>query len=204
MLKLSIFVTLLISSSFTHGQTRSDFDKLNLSKTQLQAVYEKHFLFLTNKITGKQKLIKEESNAFIRLMNDTNKKDIGLNAFLNGSVIVSFYEPTLVNNEIKLNFSEYKLIPLDQIKTISYSIKHRGRTFWGSFILTITGFEMVFLPIVAPIINGNTKEIYSKPFFPIMIGSGIITYVVGRKLYKSLKFKDYNLRTDWEYQVLKK
>ena len=107
MLKLSIFVTLLISPSFTHGQIRSDWDKLNLSKTQLQAVYEKHFLFLTNKITGKQKLIKEESNAFIRLMNDTNKKDIGLNAFLNGSVIVSFYEPTLVNNEIKLNTFVY-------------------------------------------------------------------------------------------------
>ncbi len=181
----------------------TDFNKLNLSRVQLRSVYEDQMLILTNKMTGKQKAIKEETVAFIRFKNDTNKKEIALNAFFDDSVIISLYEPTLINKEIKLDFSEYKLIPLKQVESISYSIKHRRRAYWGGFILTLTGFEFVFLPVVMPLFLGNAKEIYSKPFFPYMVGGGVASLILGRKLLNSLKFKDYNLNTDWEYRVVK-
>lgn len=51
---------------------------------------------------------------------------------------------------------------------------------------------------------GIFKESYSDPSFPYFVGGGVVLYVLGRQLYKSLKPKEYNLNGEWNYQVIKK
>ena len=54
-----------------------------------------------------------------------------------------------------------------------------------------------------PVITGETT-LYSQPQFPITVISGVVIFVLGRKLIKSLIPKKYVLGTDWNYRVVKK
>lgn len=126
-----------------------------------------------------------------------------LEAFLSDTIIVSSLTPQLQDNEIKLGFTEFKLLPLNDIESIEYSVRHRGATYWTAFVAIIVGVEFVILPIIMPPITGET-ELYSQPQFPIMVISGVVIYILGRKLMKSLTPKEYVLGTDWSYRVVKK
>jgi hypothetical protein len=129
-------------------------------------------------------------------------REVILEAFLTDSIIISVFTPQIENKEVKLNFSEFQVLPIDEIELITYSIKHRGRAFWSGFILIITGADFAILPVVMPLLIGNSEEMYSKPSFPYTIASGVVLYIIGRQLLKSLRPREYNLIEDWQYKVI--
>jgi hypothetical protein len=202
-IQYSLLLLILMHSTFSFGQTKEDIDQLGLSDSQLHVSFEQRQIQLTNKNTGKRKKIKEGAFATIKLLGDTTALEVILEAFLKDSIIVSSLKPKLVDNQIQLIFTEFRLIPIDKIDVLQYSVRHKNGTYWGGFLMTLTGMEAVILPLIMPLILGNVDEMYSKPQFPYIVIGGAIIYVVGRKMQKSLKSKDYDF-SEWNYEVIKK
>lgn len=198
---VALFVFLNFNLSF--GQTIEDIKKLGLTDSQLRTSFEKRQIRLTAKSGKKTKKIKEGAFATVKMKGDTSMMPVVLEAFLADTIIVSSLLPQLNNKEIKLSFTEFKLLPLSDIESIQYSVRHRGITFWTGFVLYIVGAELVILPTIMPLILGNADEIYSQPSFPYEIGAGVILFFIGVKMLKSTKPKMYNL-SDWNYSVVKK
>lgn len=196
-----LFFSLNFILSF--GQTIEDIKNLGLTDSQLRTSFEKRQILLTNNSKKKNKKIKEGAFAIIKMNGDTTKMQVVLEAFLTDTIIVSSLTPQLTGKEIKLGFTEFKLLPLNDIESIEYSVRHRGVTYWTAFVAIIVGAEFVILPIIMPAITGET-ELYSQPQFPITVISGVIIFVLGRNLMKSLTPKEYTLGTDWSYRVVKK
>ena len=185
------------------GQTIEDIKNLGLTDSQLRNSFEKRQILLTSNSKKKTKKIKEGAFATIKMKGDTTKMQVVLEAFLTDTIIVSSLTPQLTNKEIKLSFTKFKLLPLSDIESIEYSVRHRGVTFWTAFTLVIVGAEFVILPII-PFIDGIADEEYAKLTFPIMVISGVVLYIAGKKLLKSLRPKEYLLGTDWNFRVVKK
>lgn len=196
-------VVFILHFIFTYGQTIEDIKNLGLTDSQLRTSFEKRQIILTNNSTKKTKKIKEGAFATIKMKDDTTRMQVVLEAFLSDTIIVSSLTPQLQDKEIKLGFTEFKLLPLNDIESIEYSVRHRGTTYWTAFVAIIVGAEFVILPIIMPPITGET-ELYSQPQFPIMVISGVVIYILGRKLMKSLTPKEYVLGADWSYRVVKK
>jgi hypothetical protein len=204
MIKASLIGLLVCFVLAGYGQTIEDLTKLGLTDAQLRMSLEKRLLLLTSEGSKKKKKLKKGGFARIKLKNDTTIIEGILEAFLNDSMIVSSYAPKLDNQEIIFGFSEYQAIAFKDVEVISYSIRHRGGGSWGSFLLTLVGMEMVLLPVIMPVLIGNTEEVYSQTQFPFMIAGGVVMYYFGRRLHKSLILKDYYLGTEWDYEVVKK
>ena len=196
-------VVFILHFIFTYGQTIEDIKNLGLTDSQLRTSFEKRQIILTNNSTKKTKKVKEGAFATIKMKGDTTRMQVVLEAFLSDTIIVSSLTPQLQDNEIKLGFTEFKLLPLNDIESIEYSVRHRGATYWTAFVAIIVGAEFVILPIIMPPITGET-ELYSQPQFPIMVISGVVIFILGRKLMKSLTPKEYVLGADWSYRVVKK
>lgn len=204
MKKQYLFILFFTLNFFlSSGQTIEDIKNLGLTDSQLRTSFEKRQILLTNNSKKKTKKIKEGAFATIKMKGDTTKMQVILEAFLTDTIIVSSLTPQLTGKEIKLGFTEFKLLPLTDIESIEYSVRHRGVTYWTAFVAIIVGAEFVILPIIMPPITGET-ELYSQPQFPIMVISGAVIFILGRKLMKSLTPKEYVLATDWSYRVVKK
>ncbi|PZR16855.1 MAG: hypothetical protein DI539_17515 [Flavobacterium psychrophilum] len=203
-MKKQYLLSIIFISSFilSNAQTIEDIKKLGLTDAQLRTSFEKRQIVLTNN-SKRTKKIKEGAFATIKMKDDTTKMQVVLEAFLSDTIIVSSLTPQLAGKEIKLGFTEFKLLPLNDIESIEYSVRHRGVTYWTAFVAIIVGAEFVILPIIMPAITGET-ELYSQPQFPITVISGVIIFVLGRKVMKSLTLKEYALGTDWSYRVVKK
>ncbi|MCR6639875.1 MAG: hypothetical protein NVV82_13070 [Sporocytophaga sp.] len=205
-MKKQYLVILLFIINFipAFGQTIEDVKNLGLTDSQLNTCFEKRQIILTSNSKKKTKKIKEGTFATIKMKSDTAKMQVVLEAFLTDTIIVSSLAPQLTDKEIKLGFYGFTLLPLNDIESIEYSsVRHRGATFWTAFVSIIVGAELVILPIIMPPITGKT-ELYSQPQFPIMVISGVVIYIIGRKLMKSLIPKEYVLGSDWSYSVVKK
>lgn len=194
----------LLTCILSHGQTIEDIRELGLTDSQLQSSFEERTIQLTNYSTGKRRKIKEGAFATIKMKGDTTKMEIILEAFLSDTIIVSLLAPRLTGKEIRLGFAEFKLLPLSDIESIEYSVRHVRGTYWASFLITLIGLEMAVLPVVMPLIIGNADEIYKQAQFPFIVVGGVILYIYGKKLQKKLTPKEYNLVNDWSYRVLKK
>jgi hypothetical protein len=194
----------ILSSILSHAQTFEDIKQLGLTDSQLRTSFEKRQILLTNNSTGKMKKIKEGAYAVIKMKGDTAKMEIILAAFLSDTIIVASLTPQLTDKEIKLEFTDFKLLPIKDVESIEYSVRHIKGTYWASFLMTLTGLEMAILPVIMPLIIGNSDEIYSQPQFPFIVIGGVILYICGKKLQKSLTPKEYKLGTDWNYSVVKK
>lgn len=203
-MKKQYLLSIIFISSFilSNAQTIEDIKKLGLTDAQLRTSFEKRQIVLTNN-SKKTKKIKEGAFATIKMKGDTTRMQVVLEAFLSDTIIVSSLTPQLTGKEIKLGFTEFKLLPLNDIESIEYSVRHRGATYWTAFVAIIVGAEFVILPIIMPVITGET-ELYSQPQFPITVISGVVIFVLGRKIMKSLTPKEYVLGTDWSYRVVKK
>jgi hypothetical protein len=196
-----LFFSLNLILSF--GQTIEDVKNLGLTDSQLGTSFEKRQILLTNNSKKKTKKIKEGAFATIKMKGDTTKMQVVLEAFLTDTIIVSSLTPQLTGKEVKLGFTEFRLLPLSDIESIEYSVRQRGVTYWTAFVAIIAGAEFVILPIIMPPLTRET-ELYSQPQFPIMVISGVVICILGRKLMKSLTPKEYVLGTDWSYRVVKK
>jgi len=128
-----IFISGFIVSS---AQTIEDIKKLGLTDAQLRTSFEKRQIVLTNN-SKKTKKIKEGAFARIKMRDDTTKMQVVLEAFLTDTIIVSSLTPKLIGKEIKLGFTEFKLLPLNNIESIEYSVRHRGGTYWTAFVLSL-------------------------------------------------------------------
>lgn len=198
----SLAFTLILILSF--GQTIEEVKKLGLTDSQLRVSFEKRQILLTKNSSTKTKKIKEGAFARIKIKGDSAKSEVILEAFLTDTIIVSSLKPQLMGKQIRLEFTEFRLIPIKGIESIEYSVRHRSLTYWTGFVTYIVGFELIFLPTIMPLILGNADEIYSQPSFPYTVASGVVIFFVGRKILKSLKPKEYNLLTDYDYRVVKK
>jgi|GEM_PF-7085270 len=197
-------VVLILHFIFTYGQTIEDIKNLGLTDSQLRTSFEKRQIILTNNSTKKTKKIKEGAYAVIKMRDDTTRIELILEAFLSDTIIASSLTPQLAGKEIKLGFAEFKLLPINDIESIQYSVRHIKATYWASFLLTLTGLEMAVLPVIMPVILGNTEEVYSQPQFPFIVLGGVVLYICGRRLQKTLTPMEYRIGTDWSYRVLKK
>ena len=199
---------LLILSAFclmqANAQTVEDVEKLGLTRAQMAAALEKKQIILTSHSGRKKKKIKEGAFASIRLKGDTAKINLILSEFLSDTIIVSTVSPKVVNEEITMGFNEFKLLRIQDIEMIEYSVRNINGTYWTSFIMTITGLTCAVVPVVTPLIIGNTEEVYSQPQFPFIVGGGVVLFVWGWKLTKSLIPKEYKIGTDWNYKVVTK
>ena len=197
------FVVFILHFGSTYAQTIEDIRNLGLTDPQLRPSFERRQIILTNNSIKKTKKVKEGAFATIKMKGDTARMQVVLEAFLSDTIIVSSLTPQLQDNEIKLGFGQLKVLPLNDIESIEYGVRHIGATYWTGFVAFIAGAEFVILPIIMPPITGET-ELYSQPQFPIMVISGVVIYILGRKLMKSLTPKEYVLGTDWSYRVVKK
>jgi hypothetical protein len=93
---------------------------------------------------------------------------------------------------------------LREIESIEYSILHRSRAQWGSFVLILVGANAAIVPVVAPVVLGDAEDAYSRARFPAMVAGGVVLFLCGLRMAKSYHPKVYNLSTDWSYQVVKK
>ena len=202
--KYLFIVILLFNFLPLYGQTIEDITKLGLTDSQLRSSFEKRLMLLTNTSTGKSKKIKEGGFATIKMKGDTAKMELILEAFLSDTIIASSLTPQLTGKEIKLGFSEFKLLPIQDIESIEYSVRHINRTYWTGFLMTLVGLEFAVLPVVMPLILGNAEETYSRPQFPYIVAGGVILYICGWRLQKSLVPKEYKLGTEWSYRVMEK
>jgi hypothetical protein len=198
------YLVLFLNITLSFGQTIQDVKSLGLSDSQLRTSFEKRQIILTNNSTKKTKKIKEGAYAVIKMRGDTTKMELILEAFLSDTIIVSSLTPQLTGKEIKLGFTEFKLLPINDIESIEYSVRHIKGTYWASFLMTLTGLEMAVLPVIMPLILGNTDKVYSQPQFPFMVVGGVVLYFCGRRLQKTLTPKEYELGIDWSYRVVKK
>lgn len=199
------FVIFILNFIFSYGQTIDDIKSLGLSDSQLKTSFEKRQIILTNIFSSKKtKKIKEGAYAVIKMRGDTTKMELILEAFLSDTIIASSLTPQLRGKEIKLGFTEFKLLPINDIESIEYSVRNIKGTYWASFLMTLTGLEMAVLPVIMPVILGNTEEVYSQPQFPFIVAGGVVLYICGRRLQKTLTPKEYKIGTDWSYRVVKK
>jgi hypothetical protein len=194
----------LFHLSLACGQAIDDVKKLGLTDSQIRMSFEKRQILLTNNLTGKRKRVKEGAFATIKMKGDTTKMVTTIEAVLTDTIIVSSLAPRLVGREIKLGFTGFKLLPIKDIEWIVYSVRHVKVTFWVSFIMTLGGLEMAVLPVIMPLLIGNSDEIYSEPQFPFIVIGGAALFICGRKLQKTLRPKEYKFGTDWNYRVVKK
>jgi hypothetical protein len=203
-MKTNLLLLLFIYSVPCFAQTRDDIQKLGLTQSQERVSFEKRELILTNAVTGKTKHVKEQAFARITVQGDTTRMDVILEAFLQDSVIVSILKPKVADKKLRLEFHSFRVIPLQSISTIEYSIKHAKRAAAGVFILTLAGIEATVFPLVVPPLTDNTEEAYSQPHFPFLIVGGVAMFVGGRLLHKSLIPKEYRLSSEWQYSVISK
>lgn len=194
----------ILSSILSYGQTIDDVKELGLSNSQLRTSFEKRQIILTNNESKKTRKIKEGAYARIRMRGDTTEVALILEAFLSDTIIASLLTPQLTGKEIELNFTEFKLLPINDIESIEYSVRHIKGTYWASFLMTLTGLDMAILPVIMPVIIGNTEEVYSQPQFPFIVVGGVVLYICGRRLQKKLTPREYKIGTDWSYRVVKK
>ncbi len=204
MKQLRFCLVFLLLPNLSFGQTREEVEKLGLTKTQLRTSLEKREIRLTDKLTRKKKKIKEGAFAVIRLKGDTAKLELILEAFLSDTIVVSSLSPKLVGKEIQLEFKEFRLIQLKDIATLEYSVRYPNGTYWTGFMMALIGLEAAVLPVVIPLITGETDEVYSQPQFPYFVVGGVVLYFLGRKVLKTLAPIEYNLETDWNFIVEKK
>jgi len=204
MMRFLLPLVFMAGLTATYGQTHPDLDSLGLTEAQMEAAFEKRLLLLSNKVSGKKKKIKEGGFAVIKLVGDTTELEVFMEAFLSDTIIVSTWAPQLEGNEIALQFAGFRLLPIKSIETIEYNVRHEGAVFWSSFVMTIAGLNFAVLPVIMPLILGNTEEAYSQPQFPYLVVGGAILFVVGLKLQKTLNPKVYNIGTDWNYHIVKK
>lgn len=197
-------IVFVLNFSFSFGQTIEDVKKLGLTDSQLRTIFEKQEILLTRNSTKKTKKIKEGTFAKIKMKEDTTEMQVVLEAFLTDTIIASSFKPQLTGKEIKLGFTEFKLLPIKNIESIEYSVRHIKGTSTASFLMTLTGLEMAVLPVIMPLIIGNSDKVYSEPQFPFIVVGGVILYVCGKSLQKKLHPKIYKIGTDWEYRVVKK
>lgn len=202
--------TFLLSAVFVlsviraNAQTIEDVNKLGLTSAQMAASLEKRQIVLKSFSGKKKKKIKEGAFASIKLKGDTARMKVILEAFLSDTVIVSVLSSKVINEEITMGFDEFRLVRIQDIEIIEYSVRHINGTYWASFLMTITGFSAAVLPVVMPVIIGNTEEVYSRSQFPFVVAGGVVLFVWGWKLKKSLTPKEYKLGTDWNYKVVTK
>jgi hypothetical protein len=205
MKKQYIFVAIILFGFIlSNAQTIEDVKKLELTDSQLRTSFEKRQILLVNNSTGKKKKIKEGAFAIIKMKGDTAKMELILEAFLSDTIIVSSLIPQLIGKEIKLGFTEFRLLPIKDIESIEYSVRHIKGTYWVSFLMTLTGLEMAVLPVIMPLIIGNSDKVYSRPQFPFIVVGGVVLYICGKILQKALNPKEYKIGTDWDYRVVKK
>lgn len=199
-----ISIAFILHFTISFGQTVEDVKNLGLTDSQLRTSFENRQILLTSNHTKKTKKIKEGAFAVVKMRGDTTRMELVLEAFLSDTIIVSSLTPQLTGKEIKLEFTEFKLLPMKDIESIDYSVRHLKGTYWASFLMTLTGLEMAVLPVIMPLIIGNTDEVYSQPQFPFIVVGGVVLYICGKRLQKSLTPKEYKLGTDWNYRIVKK
>lgn len=194
----------ILNFVFSYGQTIHDVKNLGLTDSQLRTSFEKRQIILTNHSSKKTKKIKEGAYAVIKMRGDTTKNELILEAFLTDTIIVSRLTPQLIDKQIQLGFTEFKLLPIHDIESIEYSVRHGKGSSWASFLMTLTGLEMALLPVIMPVIIGNTDKVYSQTQFPFIVGAGVGLYIYGRSLQKKLIPIEYKIGTEWSYRVVKK
>jgi hypothetical protein len=192
--------------TISYGQPVTAIESLGLTDSQLTTVFEKRHLLLTSHSGGKKKKkkVKEGGFAILKMAGDTTEMEVFMEAFLTDTVIVSVWAPQLKGEEIELQFAGLRLIPLKEIGTIEYNVRHEGGVFWSSFVMVITGLNFAVLPVLMPLILGTTEEVYTQPQFPYIVVGGVILFFTGMKLQRMLNPVVYNLGTDWRYEVVKK
>jgi hypothetical protein len=202
MKRLVLFMLILLAAAATYAQTVEDIQRLGLTETQLRVSFEKRHMVLKHVSTRKKKKIKEGAFAIIQLRSDTAMLSVMLEAFLSDTVIVSILTPRLhEGREIKLDFTAFKAIPIKDIAMIRYSVRDIRATQWTGRLIALVGAEMILIPVLIPALDDEAS--YSEPEVPFMIASGIVLYVIGRRIEKKLIPKEYHLGQDWNWSVVK-
>lgn len=67
--------------------------------------------------------------------------------------------------------------------------------------MTLVGLEMTALPVIMPLIIGNSEEVSSHPQFPFMVSGWSCALSLRKEVTKDLDMKS---GTDWKYRVVKR
>lgn len=185
-----------------------DINKKDLVHIPKKYRHQKHLkigIYSTKKISKKiylantnQKLILKSGVLTSMYINGTDSllEHCNIEGVFNDSIIISKFDYDMSSSKSNLKLDSVFVLNVDAIESIYYSKKNTYKRYNTAMVCEIAGFDLIIVPILVSIVTGNVAFI-ADPFILSMIGTGVITYAIGRNLYKKMIPKKYSM-SEWK------